>query len=461
VLAVGVLLVMVSLTGAAGAVWLMRKIGSVDRADVNVDAVAAGEPSNYLVVGSDTRATSDGEFGDTGGQRSDTIMIVRLDPQAEQASVLSLPRDLMVPIAGHDSSQLEKLNSAYAESNQTLIDTIRLNFGVEINHYIVIDFVGFQRLVDAVGGVPIWTDRALKDEESGLYVDQLGCVTLSGDQALAYARSRHLQYMTEDGDWSREDPLADLGRIERQQIFIRTALTKALQIRNPVTVTELIGIGVDSVTLDPDTDPFDLADQFSDFNLDNLQSVSLPVIDLVPEVSVQMDPVHAPSVLAVFRGEDPNDVPAGTITVDVQNGTGVDNQANDAAAAFQAVGFQLGERTDYPEQPLALTTVFHRSDEELIGTRVARHITGGAQLQVDDELEPGHVIVATGQDFTTIHMQPTPLEEMTTTTVAGAPAGGDETTTTSTPNETTVPQTTSTTVSEYTIGQPPAGVDCG
>jgi polyisoprenyl-teichoic acid--peptidoglycan teichoic acid transferase len=465
VLAAGVLLVMVLLAGAGGAVWFMDKINNFDRVDdLNVDAVAAGEPSNYLVVGSDTRATSDGEFGDVGGQRSDTIMIVRLDPQAEQASVLSLPRDLMVSIAGHDSTEREKLNSAYAESHQTLVDTIRLNFGIEINHYVVIDFVGFQRLVDAVGGVPIWTDRALKDEESGLYVDQLGCVTLNGEQALAYARSRHLQYMTEDGDWSSDDPLQDLGRIQRQQIFIRSALAQVLgEVRsNPLRVTEFVDIGVDSVTLDPETDPFDLADQFTDFSLDDLQSYALPVVDLEPRVSVQMDPVNAPPVLAIFRGEDPNDVPAGSITVDVLNGTGVDNQANDAAAAFQAVGFRLGERSDYQPQPVEHTIVFHRPNEEIMGLRVARHITGGAQLQVQEDLESGHVVVVTGQDFTTIHMQPTPVDQMPTT-VPDAPAGGGEQTTTTTAAEqaSQPPETTPTTLSEYTIGQIPEGVDCG
>jgi LCP family protein required for cell wall assembly len=383
-------------------------------------------------------------------------MIVRLDPQTQEAWALSLPRDLMVPIAGHGSGELEKLNSAFSESNQTLIDTIRNYFHIEINHYVVVDFVGFQRLVDAVGGVDLYFDRAVKDDHSGLFVDQLGCVTLNGDQALAYARSRHLQYMTEDG-WSAEDPLADLGRIQRQQVFIRAALTKVLsQVTNPRRVTELIDIGVDSVSLDPQSDPFDLADQFSDFDLEGLQTYSLPVIDLVPEVSVQMDPVNAPQVLAIFRGEDPADVPAGNITVDVLNGTGVDNQANDAAAAFQAVGFQLGERGDFQPQPVEHTTVYHAPGEALIGLRVMRHITDGARLQERADLESGHVEVVTGQDFTTIHMRPTPLDQLPQAEdEAGAAGGaGGSTTTTPTTTSTTRPTTTSTTVREYTVGQP-------
>lgn len=444
-------LVLVLLTGAGGAYWVMDQISNVDRIDdLAVDQVAAGEPSNYLVVGSDVRPDS-GEFGDVAGGRSDTIMIVRVDPETQEAWALSLPRDVIVPIAG--TGEADKLNSAYAISHQTLVDTIRENFGIEVNHYVVVDFEGFRRVVDAVGGIEMYFDRGVKDDESGLFVNQLGCVTLDGGQALAYARSRHIRYAEADGTWSGQDPRADLGRIERQQMFIRAALEKVLeQIDNPVRATELITIGRDSVSLDPATDPLELLDQFSSFSLDNLVTYSLPVIDIVPEVSIQMDPVNAPAVLNIFRGADPNDVPAETITVDVLNGTGVEMQANDVAAAFQAVGFRLGDRSDYQPQPVANTTVYHRPGEEIQGLRVARHITGGAVIQAQADVESGHVTVVTGQDFTTIHMQPTPVDQMPPQ--PGAPA----TTTTAPTNTTTTTapqQTTQTTQpSEFNIGTP-------
>lgn len=447
-----------ALTGAGGAVWLIREISSVERLDdVSVDGVAAGEPANYLIVGSDVRP-ADGSFGSVGGQRSDTIMIVRLDPQTEQAAVLSLPRDLMVPIAGREDGGLDKLNSAYAESHQTLVDTIRLNFGIEVNHYVVVDFLGFQGLVDAVGGVPIYFDRAVKDDESGLFIDQLGCVNLNGEQALNFARSRHLQYMTPDG-WSGEDPLADLGRIQRQQTFMQVALAKVLgEIRsNPVKLTELISIGVDSVALDPETDPFDLAEQFQDFSLDNLQSYSLPVVDLEPEVSVTIDDGNSEPILNIFRGLDPGEVSPGLITVDVQNGTGVQGQANDAAAAFQAVGFKLGERSDYPEAPLQQTTVFFAPGEDNSGMRVARHITGAAVLQMREDIQPGHVLVATGLDFTTVHMQPTPVEQMPGAAPADPAADGTATTDTTAAVEAPPPPVVEDTTDderEFNVGAP-------
>jgi hypothetical protein len=113
--------------------------------------------------------------------------------------------------------------------------------------------------------------------------------------------------------------------------------------------------------------------------------------------------------------------------------------------------------------------VYHRAGEENLALQVARYITGGADLKVRDdlEIEPGEVVVATGQDFTTVHRQPTPLDQMpdrgpgsgittTTTAATSGGSGGSAATTT-----TTRPPSTTTTQSEYTVGDPPPGTRCG
>jgi LCP family protein required for cell wall assembly len=473
IIGAGVVVVTVCLLGLGAVAYVLKSLGDIDRYDdLGVDAAAAGEPRNYLVVGSDSRVDA-AEYGDVSGQRSDTIMVVRLDPKTMHADVLSIPRDLLVTISG--TGETARINSAYSTSRQVLIDTLRDNFNIEINHYIEVDFSGFQQLVDAVGGVPLYLDRAVKDDHSGLFVSKLGCVTLDGEQALAFARARHLRVMQPDGEWSREDPYADLGRIQRQQVFMRRAVVRAIGAAksNPLKLRELVDIGVSNVGIDGQTDPISLANEFKDFDPADLTTYSIPVLDSGDGATVVPDRREANPVLNVFRGLDPGEMSPDLIDVTVLNGSGAQGQANDAAAAFQTIGFTIGEPSDI--EPHERTTVYHLPGEQNLALQVSRYITGGADLKVREDLglEAGEVVVATGQDFTTVHRQPTPLDKLpdrgpdsgvttttTTTTAAGGvgagSAGGGGGTT-----PTTRPSPTTTAPSEYTIGDPPPGIRCG
>ena len=95
-------------------------------------------------------------------------MIMRVDPTTDTVDMVSLPRDLWVPIAGTGESQ--RINTAYSsdDGRQRLIDTIQQDFGIPINHYIEVDFKGFQGVVDAIGGVPMYFDEPMRDDNSGL-----------------------------------------------------------------------------------------------------------------------------------------------------------------------------------------------------------------------------------------------------------------------------------------------------
>ena len=126
-------------------------------------------------------------------------MVLRVDPEEKQAYVLSFPRDLYLPISG--TGETQRINTAHAHGVQTLIDTIQDNFDIPINHYVEIDFVGFEKLVDAVGGVPLWFDAPVRDRHTGLDVPQAECQVLDGEQARKFVRSRYLEYQDEDGEW--------------------------------------------------------------------------------------------------------------------------------------------------------------------------------------------------------------------------------------------------------------------
>ena len=294
---------------------------SVDRVGVDTDDAAAGEPVNFLLVGSDSR---EGEGADqeaaVQGKRTDTIMLLRLDPRSEEVTVLSFPRDLWLPIAGTGESA--RINSAYNApgEEQVLVDTIRDAFGIAVNHWIEVDFAGFRRLVDALGGVTLYFDRGLRDAASGLYVDQLGCVTLDGAMALAYARSRKAEYHTDDG-WVR-DPQSDLSRIVRQQTLMSEALDEALrEADNPVRLRELVDIGTANVThrFGPDARrrPWAGRPRSATSAPTRFHTVSLPVLPRPgdEDSTVVVDEQAAEPILNVFRGLDPGEVSPANIEV--------------------------------------------------------------------------------------------------------------------------------------------------
>jgi LCP family protein required for cell wall assembly len=194
------------------------------------------QAKNFLLTGSDNGGCVDpdspyaGAFGDrtSFGERSDTIMIIRVNPLDNQAAFLSFPRDLWVKIAG--STRSNRINTAFERKNPNrLINTIYENFGIPIDHYVNIDFCAFKEIVDAVGGVSVPFAYETRDQKTGLYIPRAMCFQFSGDHALAYVRSRsgYSYFDPAKGSWVK-DGTSDLGRISRQQDFIRRAMQRAL-----------------------------------------------------------------------------------------------------------------------------------------------------------------------------------------------------------------------------------------
>jgi polyisoprenyl-teichoic acid--peptidoglycan teichoic acid transferase len=307
VLAGGVTTTTLCLAGMALCGYVLAQYRSIERVpDLAVVPAPPHAPENFLLLGSDTREVDgfDPAGAPVEGRRSDTIMVVRVDAGAQRLSALSLPRDLLVT---DPSGQRVMINSLYGreQGEQALIDALWANFGIPIHHYAEVDFGGFQGMVDAIGGVELWIPNALRDRHSGLFIEDLGCINLDGETALAFARARHLDYMTPEG-WA-DDPRSDLSRIDRQQILLHRALFKALaQVRtNPLRLHELLGIGVQNVRLDDRLglgDIVDLAEDFRAFGADRLETYALPTVPNPADVNrLLVDDVNAEPVLAVFR----------------------------------------------------------------------------------------------------------------------------------------------------------------
>jgi LCP family protein required for cell wall assembly len=219
------------------------------------DTFPVADPTamNFLVTGADNSTDKScanlQDKGPRSGERSDTIMVIRLDPATNRSAVLSFPRDLYVKIPGHGSS---RINSAYRRDDpQLLIDTIQAEFGVHVDHFIQIDFCAFVRLVSGVGGVSVPLPFPVLDDSIGLNVPEAGCHRFDGAEALKYVRSRHFHYQNEKGAWV-EDPSADLGRIARQQDFLRRTLTAALKqgVLRPKIISTLYASYSNDVVID-------------------------------------------------------------------------------------------------------------------------------------------------------------------------------------------------------------------
>ena len=245
-----------------------------------VAALGGPNAKNYLMIGVDSRSDiptdQEASFGKVGGSRSDTIMLLRLDPSTKQAWVLSFPRDLYVRLAG--TNQFNRLNAAYARSAGTLVSTLRENFNVPVDHFAIIDFVGFQRVVEALGGVTIDFPKAARDLKSGLN-QPAGRNLLDPKQATAYVRSRYLQEEV-GGVWTK-DPRGDLGRIQRQQAFIRATLSQAVKkgFSDPLTANALLTSLKDALTLDSAFGIGEIASLTNDlrsFDPNTLQTFTVP-----------------------------------------------------------------------------------------------------------------------------------------------------------------------------------------
>ncbi len=180
--------------------------------------VPAGGPENFLLVGSDERVGDPTVLG----QRSDTIIVVRLDPSTKHVLSVSIPRDLFVDIPGYG---VNKINSAYSDNLPLLVSTIQQSLHVPIQHVMEVRFADYAALVDDVGGIRVDFPRRERDRYSGL--DEVaGCQTLDGSAALSLVRSRHTQWQASDGSWI-DDPAADFGRMRRQQLALRQMLAAA------------------------------------------------------------------------------------------------------------------------------------------------------------------------------------------------------------------------------------------
>ncbi|HEX9033464.1 MAG TPA: LCP family protein [Streptosporangiaceae bacterium] len=403
---------------------------------------------NILLIGSDSRSGKNAKIGGyTPGQRSDTVMVVHVSPGRSRLTVVSFPRDSVVPILscpaepgfGGQTAQsgIEQLNSTFAFGGPNcLLKTLEQETGIRLNDFIQLNFTGFISVIDAIHGVTVCVPYAIHKS----YWDKLsltaGSHVLNGYQALEYWRLR-------EGIGQQ----SDLQRIQRDQLLMVSLVQKILKSHVLNSLSKTWGIISDIVkaralTTDTGLTPstiLHIATSLSGVSRKSIQFIRVPVITYAANPNwVQWDPTQSPALFAAIehdaklpkisktkkskkgakgsKGQPPKLLSASKVNVQVLNGSGVNGIAGQTATALTGRGFHvLGTggattSTGAPDYTYTKSVVQYSSAaDKAAALTVAAQLTN-VTLQQVSTVPAGSVNLILGKDFTTLanpNSQPT------------------------------------------------------
>ncbi len=447
-----VIVVVLATTGISYATWFYSNAVANDphHLKLAVDPTQSGQPVNYLIVGSDSRAfvhtaQEARQFGSASsqtGQRSDTMIIAHLDPSKKQAYVVSVPRDLYVTFPGGCHAKINAaFNSAfhcegspYYGGPDQLIRVMKQDFGIPINHYLSVDFESFKGIVDAIGTVDLYIPTVAQDTETGLFVSTPGCNAFNGTRALQYVRSRHYEYKLDyrQPNWI-PDNTGDLGRIRRQQYFIRSLAQAAIHrgMSNVATAITIMHKALKSLTVEAGFDSNDLSLLVTAFHNTDPKSIEMATLPADLGTSpdgqsiLRLRAVDAAPIFARLRNVQPPApikppaIPPSTVTVDVANGNGVSGEASQTVSQLESYGFVRGTIADAPST--STTMIYYAPGEATDATLVQAYLGGVGRPAADSSLPQGTVRVVLGGDFSGVSSPASASHTAKTTTTTAAP----------------------------------------
>ena len=464
-------------------------VSSIQRIAIGADVltdrtnVDPGEPRNILLVG-----TTENDGIDSGDELlagrgntllADTIMVLRVEPDTGQAYVMSINRDIYVP------SIRGKINGAVQFGGiGGLVKVVKEFLDIPIDDFMIVNFSGFRKVVDQLGGVPVYFPYEARD--LGSFFDATaGCHVLSGEQALNYVRSRHYEQKI-NGRWT-PDNTNDYGRVERQRDFLVLALDRAIEkgARNPTVLKRLLGAATDSGAITLDTEftvqqLLDLGQAFANFDPENLQRTALPGNGgMIGEASViLMDDDLAQPILDVYRGNG-NTLQPKQVTVEIIDSRVKPTDTTKADTLLSGRGFKIRSVAQQSNAGVEPRTILRYSSDQrngalllsryLIGVPVYQEVTGlnkltltlgsdyaGVLLLAKTEADmAGKFPGLSGASGATATPTTAPAP---TTTLRGAGGAASGAATTAVAVAPTVGQAPTTTSGIY--GKPPEGVTC-
>jgi LCP family protein required for cell wall assembly len=440
-----------------GSLVLEHKFAQANSVKVDLDGALPGA-TNILLLGSDSRAFVDDtadekSFGDTsavGGQRADVIIIARVEPKTRRGVLVSIPRDTLVHLPKYKGLVL--INQSFEDGPQGVINAIKSNFGVPINHYAEIGFDGFRKMVDAIGGVRMYVPAPSRDRPNdpknhgtGLDIKTAGCQTFNGTTALAWVRSRYFQYY-EAGKW-KSDPTSDIGRISRQQDFIRRLMAQAAEkgALNPIRASHLADAAMANLTVDSTfnvKDALRLVQAFRPVGPAGIEMVALPTRSVGAHLAVTPE---AQPILARLRGEAPPaaggeasasakapKVTPADVKVRVLNGTGTAGVAGDTAGELSRAGFSPSGSGDADTFGYARTEIHYPPAAQAKAAFLARYLNGAGKLVSDPAVKGTDLVLIVGTDWKGV-TAPAASGQAAASTTAPAPTTAAPPTATSAP----------------------------
>jgi LCP family protein required for cell wall assembly len=386
---------------------------------------------NILVVGSDsrqglTRAQQNAlHVGSDVGRRSDTMILLHIPRGGGKAVIVSLPRDSYVVIPSHKDANgrvipasHNKLNAAYSIGGPELtVQTVEANTHVRIDHYIEINFLGFVKIVNALGGVTVCTATPIHDPVrwdaathgyvgSGLDLPR-GRSHIDGAKALAYVRAREF------------DPTADIGRIKRQQKFMSALLQEATSAGTLIDLPKLYGVlsaVASSLLTDKDFGASQikrLAEKLHSMSPAHVQLLTVPLQPGSRSTAVgnvvTWDPVLAPELFTDLSRDRPIGgpesgqtakvtIPPSSVSVTVLNATTTQGFARSVADQLSADGFAIHATGNAPAGSSPTDVVIHYGPDHSDSVRTVAAALPGAKLKLDPSYS-GPIQVLVGSSF--------------------------------------------------------------
>lgn len=410
-LGVSVIAALLSLAVLLGSGWAWAQYRSftagINRVNaINGNSAASqknidGQDQNILIVGNDDRdSATDAELKqlgttrDGGSYNTDTMMLMHVPADGSKATVISFPRDSYVAIPGHG---MNKLNAAYpigvqaangdkAAGARLLVTTIENMTGLKVDHYVQVDLLGFYRISNAIGGVSVCLNNAMKEPNSGINLKK-GVNVIKGTQALAFVRQRY----------GFPNGLGDLDRIKRQQYFLSAVFRKmasAGTLLNPFKLQNLLKAITSSLTMDSSLDPLKLAHQMQNLQAGNVKFTTIPtngfadqVIDGSTQSTVVVDTQSMPDFVDSLIGTDAatalkqaKAADPSTVTVTVLNDTNSNGIETANATALRKLGF----KTTVPpatSDVLAKTTIRYPKGQESAAKALQAQVPGAVMVR--------------------------------------------------------------------------------